>query len=270
MAKLRIRLRLNEGGEGAPLDQLVAVSKETERFLRCLAQDVGMAVPKGQWLARNFENGSVSFDSEHAGEWSIAQVKEFNAGFRYVASFEPGRQRFDGGIRHGTLLQYVKITDGLASHEKVGFGLYAPNGNTPDQWHPLTKRQALTLRDQLTEEVTYVGTIQGNIHNFVAELPFRFSLRLSRSGDLVRCDIGEPLYDDLVKTLTRRNALVYVQGRIRARRIDRSIQAVDVFRLKSAPPLSDQAYQSFFGASPNYTGDMSTEQFIEEARSYDR
>jgi hypothetical protein len=61
MPLLRVKVVLNEGGEGVPLSQLTDIANEVENFLRYLADDAGIEVNRADWLARAFENKSVRF-----------------------------------------------------------------------------------------------------------------------------------------------------------------------------------------------------------------
>jgi hypothetical protein len=45
-----------------------------------------------------------------------------------------------------------------------------------------------------------------------------------------------------------------------------AVRAIDV---KPAPLLTDQQYEAFFGSAPNLTGELTTEAFVDEARSSD-
>jgi hypothetical protein len=44
------------------MDKLGDFASHTERFLRALARDLGVPAKKGEWLAANFANESVSFE----------------------------------------------------------------------------------------------------------------------------------------------------------------------------------------------------------------
>lgn len=267
-ARLRVRLVLNEGGEGVPLAQLSGVSEEAEKFLRYLASDAGISVQRPDWLARNFKNGSLNFDIEDTATHDVDEVKAFNHRFAHVAAVKAGREKLNGIVKHRTVLQFAKVADSLAAHEKLAFGLYRPNEETPFEWSPLTKREATDLKGRLLEEVSFKGTLQGSIHN-IAVADLWFHLRDSRSEELVRCEFETKSYDEVIEAAHTRNARVYVRGSIVARRADRHVQRVKVARVVLAPTLSEERYQSFFGADPNYTGKMSTEEFIDEIRGYD-
>lgn len=255
----------NEGGEGVPLSQLTDIAEEAEKFLRYLAEDAGIGVRRGEWLARNFKNESVRFDVEREAHISLEEAKEFNRKFEYVDLVKSEKRRLNGEVKHRTLVQYTKVAKALGPHEKIAFGLYRGEEEAPYRYAPLTKRDAEMLAGYLSEEVTYRGSIHGAIHNVGVE-ELWFHLRRSNSLDLVRCDFREPLYHDVIEALERRHARVYVHGLITARRVDRQVEKVRAEKIKVAPKMTDEQYQSFFGADPNYAGDISSIEFIERNR----
>lgn len=268
MANLRVRIVINKGREGAPLDKLGQIASEAERFLRLLAEDVGLTIPKGEWLAENFANGSVYFDAVHAAEYEWSQISTFNRGLDYVAAFDPDRQRVDGVASAKTIRQFARIADPLSIDDKVSFGLYEPEGTKVARWKPLSKPLAMKIAKKLDEVIEYHGSVQGAIHAlFKTEMYFK--LRHGLTGELVNCHFRQDLYDQVINALSRQDALVYVGGMIRARRADQSIEAVSVTHIRTAPTLSDEQYRAFFGCAPGLTGPISTEDYIEEARTHD-
>lgn len=270
MTLLRVRMVLNEGGEGVPLSQLTDIAEEAEKFLRYLAEDSGINVRRNEWLARNFDNRSVRFDIEREPSISIELANEFNRKFEYVDRVKSERRALNGEVKHRTLVQYARIAKALGPHEKMAFGLYRTEGEQPYRHLPLTKREAEMLGSFLSEEVTYRGSIQGIIHDIgIEELWFHLR-KLPRDdsvrGDLVRCDFKESLYQEVHDASSRRHARVYVHGLITARRVDREVTKMVAEKLKVAPPLSEDRYREFFGADPNYTGLVASEEFIERGR----
>lgn len=268
MARIRIRIKLNEGGEGAPLSQLVSVAKEAEIFLRYLAQDIGIELPKSSWLARNFENSSVAFDTESEISTPLDKVREFNAGFNYVAQFDPEKQRVNGHVKQRTLLQFAKIADALGPHEKMGFGLYHESEEKPYTWKPLYKRDALKLKEALTEEITYKGSIQGKADAlFSGSLHFR--IKLPKSEDIVSCYFEPSLYEAVAKAFQKRLAHIYVLGTVTARRVDRHIIQIQAHDIKVAPYFSDADYRNFFAAAPDYPGGVLDSDTPDETVTHD-
>lgn len=265
MPLLRVKMVLNEGGEGVPLSQLTDIADEAEKFLRCLAQEASIVVQRREWLARNFMNQSVSFDIEREAQIPLDAVKEFNRKFEHVDLVRRERRRLNGEVTHRTLLQYTKVAKALGPHEKIAFGLYRPDDDKLYIYALLTKRDAEIMAGYLSEELTYSGSLHGMIHNVGVE-DLSFQLRRSRSLGLVRCEFRESLYREVIEACRHRHAQVYVHGLLTARRLDQEITRVQADKIKVGPRLSAERYHSFFGADPNYTGEMSSEDFVERNR----
>lgn len=248
-----------------PLSQLTEIAEEAEKFFRYLAEDAGISIKRSDWLARNFENRSVRFDIEREANISLDETKEFNRKFEYVDRVKAERRSLNGEVKHRTLVQYAKIAKALGPHEKVAFGLYHGDEPLPYRYAPLTKREAEILSGFLAEEVTYRGSIHGTIHDVGIE-ELSFHLRRAGIRDLVRCAFREHLYEGVHDACKRRDAVVYVHGLITIRRVDREVTKVRVEKIKVAPALSEERYQAFFGADPNYSGPATSEDFIERGR----
>src|SRR3989442_15964787 len=72
MAELRVKIGLNKGRHGIPIHKLADVAAEAEKFFKMFAADVRLG--KGEWIADNFENGSVEFDINYVGEATSAAI----------------------------------------------------------------------------------------------------------------------------------------------------------------------------------------------------
>jgi len=261
LSRLRIRLVLNEGGEGAPLGQIVDIGREVERFLRYLAEDCGIDVSRRDWVARDFENASVRFDVEAPAQIPDEMIAAFNARFETVAAYDPTSQALPSGIRHQTVLQFAKAADALAAHEKMSFGLYRPDGDKPYEYRHLSKLRAAELQQKLTERLSFTTTVQGSIHNLGVEEHY-FNLRERKTGRLVRCDFSAELYDEVHAAASNPAALVYVRGHVSQRRVDRFLEGVKVQSIKAAPAAPD-VFNKLFGMYPNFTGGLDTLDFID-------
>lgn len=262
MSRLRVRLVLNEGGEGAPLGQIVDIGREVERFLRYLAEDSGVEIGRRDWVARDFENASVRFDVEAPKPLDDDAIDAFNRKFEYVATFDPSKKEAIKGVRHVTLLQYAKAAEGLAAHEKMSFGLYKPGGEKPYEYRQLSKLRAVELQQKLTEKMRFKTTIQGTIHNLGVEEHY-FNLRDRKSGRLIRCDFSAKQYDKVHEVARNPNALIYVRGLVDQRRVDRFIEGMKVEMLRQAPVAPD-VFTSLFGRYPDFTGELNTLEFIDQ------
>lgn len=139
MARLRVRIELNRGGVGVPLQKLASVVKEAQAFFEMLAQDVGIEKNRGEWLAFDLDNGSLNFTAEYVGPVSSEQVRAFYAAFDGVTS-----------LRRATIAQFTRIAEAIGEDELVGFGLYqSDQENEPNEWRCLSRRDALRISDEI-------------------------------------------------------------------------------------------------------------------------
>src|SRR4051812_21862706 len=89
MAQLKLRIAMNKGRRGVPLEKLGDVARQFDRFLRTLASDLSIDVKKGEILADKFQNGSVMWDPAYQGDVSDATLRAFNRSIEFIADFDP-------------------------------------------------------------------------------------------------------------------------------------------------------------------------------------
>ena len=139
MSRLRIRIELNRGGVGVPLEKLASVVHETSRFLRMVGEDVGLPDAKGNWLGLDFDHESLNFTAEYVGAVSAEQVRAFHA------SFDGSTQ-----LRRSTIAQFAAIAGAIEQDELIGFGLYQSESDAdPSEWRCLSKRDALRMSEEM-------------------------------------------------------------------------------------------------------------------------
>jgi hypothetical protein len=105
-------------------------------------------------------------------------------------------------------------------------------------------------------------TIQGTIHDLGVEEHY-FSLRERKSGRLIRCDFSPKQYERVHEVAKKPNALIYVRGIVQQRRVDRFIESMKVELLKEAP-TAPNVFTSLFGQYPDFTGALSTVEFVDQ------
>lgn len=139
MARLRIRVELNRGGVGVPLQKLASVVHESERFFQMLAEDVQIQKDRGEWLAFDFDHESLNFTAEYVGPVSNDQVNAFANAFGGATS-----------LRRATITQFTRIADAIDEDELIGFGLYHSDQELePEEWRCLSRRDALRIADEI-------------------------------------------------------------------------------------------------------------------------
>jgi hypothetical protein len=138
MSRLRVRIELNRGGVGVPLEKLASVVQQAQSFFRMLGDDVHIDQSQGEWLGFDFDHESLNFTAEFVGPVTQDQVAAFHSAF-------------DGttGLRRATIAQFARIADGIDEDEVIGFGLYLNEGDDPAEWRCLSRRDALRISEEI-------------------------------------------------------------------------------------------------------------------------
>ena len=139
MARLRVRIELNQRMVGVPLEKMASVVQETHKFFHLLSEDVQIQSERGEWLASDFDTESLNFTAEYAGVVSTEQAHAFGAAFAGATS-----------LRKTTIAQFTRIADFLGEDELVGFGLYQTDQEIePTEWRCLSKRDAMRFGEEI-------------------------------------------------------------------------------------------------------------------------
>ena len=138
MSRLRVRIELNRGGVGVPLEKLASVVQQSQSFFRMLGDDVHIDQSQGEWLGFDFDHESLNFTAEFVGPVTQEQVVAFHSAF-------------DGttGLRRATIAQFARIADAIEEDEVIGFGLYLSEGDDPGEWRCLSRRDALRITEEI-------------------------------------------------------------------------------------------------------------------------
>jgi len=138
MSRLRVRIELNRGGVGVPLDKLASVVQQAQSFFRMLGDDVHIDQSQGDWLGFDFDHESLNFTAEFVGAVTQDQVAAFHAAF-------------DGTTpsRRATIAQFARIADAIEEDEVIGFGLYLNESDDPGEWRCLSRRDALRIAEEI-------------------------------------------------------------------------------------------------------------------------
>ena len=265
MSPLRIRIELNKGRVGMPFGKLARVCKEATKFLEMLSEDLD--IPEGDaWVAEEFENGSVMFDVRHAVniEPVAAEAARQALGmiFRETSENLPLAVR----IRGETLRQFRKVTLSLDPDEYIRIGVYHGNEHRPDSWYKIPRSDAVELTDRIIDRGTY-GEVQGVVNAFFKEaLPPYVRIRELSSGNLVKCFFRVDQYQAAIDLLEDKDAVVFVEGWLREDASSGATREVRVEGFTPAVEFDEKAVETLFGAVPDYTGSLTSEQFVARIR----
>jgi hypothetical protein len=111
------------------------------------------------------------------------------------------------------------------------------------------------------------GSIQGIIYSLQKEArrPF-FRLRELSTEAMVSCFYPTRLYADVVDALKERTGILHIAGDMMFDRATRAITELSVERIERARTLSAAEFEEFFGSAPDFTGDLSTDEYIDAIR----
>ncbi len=266
MAALRIRIELSRSAVGIEMSKLRELSEEAQKFLRMVAEDVGLNPNEGKWVAKDFYNQGLGFNAEYQhAEVDSDSAATYNHAIDGISKVSAESNWSVRGIRPLTIVQSARVARIADEGEVVRLGLL--NGADHVEWRPLALDRAAAVIAHFDVWVEYRGMLQGMIHTIFKESsPPYFTLRDFASGQTVRCEFDANDWSKLHKALERKDAPVFVAGWIRIRRLDRKIEYLRVDRVQGTKPLSREQLTDFFGSAPGWTGDLTTDQFIDSLR----
>lgn len=249
MADLKLRIRLNEGRTGAPLEKMGDVTRQFERFLDSLAGDLGVESKRNAWLAVNFGNGSVRFDAAYQDEVPENVARKFNDCLAFVTDYDPDYEGTNGLVSEATLLEYGKIGACLDPDEVVSLGLFSiDEPRKRPKWRRIEYRRISRVRAAMETPLSSFGSVQGSLHSLFKEVasPY-FTLRELSTGQLIRCSYSAELYPSVIRALEERTAVVHASGYLQYDRTKRAVGEMQVERIDKIEPLTDGEFSALFG-----------------------
>jgi hypothetical protein len=266
VAKLRVRLEINRGRTGAPLSKLARIAEQTEKFLRALAADSGVPTKPNEWLAVNFKNGSVSFDSEFQGEIAVAAAEIYARNLEFVADFDADVEGANGSVSDSTLAEYARLGTLIDPDEVIGLGIYRPASRKP-RWRQISYSKTAEIRQRIETPLPGYGAVQGILHAWFKEVRDpHFQLRELSTNNLVACFYTADHYDDVARAVRERTTILHVSGSMMFDRVRRVATELRADRIDRAEMLDPKEFEALFGSDPAFTGTASTAEFMDEMR----
>ena len=268
MAKLRLRVELNKGRTGVPLEKFANVVGELKKFVEQLAREVGIPADKNEWFAHEFANGSGYFTSELAAVIETEKRALFNSHVRFLAELSSENKLDRAHVPLSLVEQFRKISDPLDFDEPIGFGIYESDAQDQPTWLQATKLSLASALDDVEFQSRYYGTVFGSVHSLhKGSAPAFLNVRDVVSGELIKC-FYKPSdhYSAIAKLLQKDDALVYVHGLVTVDLVRKCIDHIDSDHFEVAPEYRPGDLDALIGAAPNFTGRMTTKQFIKKIR----
>ncbi len=265
MSTLRLRVELNKGRVGMPLTKLARVCSETTLFLDMLSEDIGLPVSHAGWLAQEFENASVDFDLRHPEQMTEGLAELGRHALRMVFAYAHDDAELALRIRSETRRQYRRIGSALDTDEVARFGVYRDNEESPEHWFELEHTSDVEVAGALIDRNAY-GEVQGVVNAFFKEHAPYLRIRELATGELVKCFFRPEMYQSAVELLENRDAVVFVEGWLKEDAATGHTREIRVEDFRPAPDFDLALYREMLGSMPDYTGRLSSEECVREAR----
>ncbi len=265
MTRIRLKIELNPGGVGVRLDKLAKISTEIEKFIRLLAIDAGAEPQLGDFVAKEFYDGSFGSVVEYVNNVDPAAAVNFNSGLRFFSEFKDPHQYINGEFSPATVRQFIELGTVIDADEVVRLGIIDADAPAVTEWKSVTKVTTLNVDAAYNQDYRYEGALQGRLGTWYKDSSY-FNLRELATSELVKCFYRPDMYDQIYRLYEDKDAVVNLSGRVLADRATGRIKEVRVNAAKSYAPLSDAEFSRFFGLAPDLTGDLSTPDFIDKIR----
>lgn len=240
MAQIKLQVEVNKGKKGIPFGKLESLIEDMRRFLTSVAEDIELVEPN-DWIALDFENGSLGFVSEYPYDAAVKKLNDFNE-----AIIALGRSEFPPSIRKSTANAFFDLADKLEEGEAAGFVVFDKDGNSvPTE---VTKETAIQAR--LITVLPYrrsEGSVQGKIHSLYKEskpLPF-FHLRELSTEHLVKCFYHPSEYPNVLRALEVADQVIHVRGTVVYHTRNRDIDHIDIRQIRMADPYDFDDVKKF-------------------------
>lgn len=266
MAKLRVDITLNPGGEGVQLRKLADIASDFEKLLRSLAHDMGIEAKIGDWISKDFKNSSVHFGNEFVGPVDTPVVHRFNRNLKGLVNFAPEQLSVGLDVSGSTINSFTQLGRRLEGDEILNIGIYDEPDKPTD--YKLRKATAVAILEELQRPIQYVGSLQGKTATWYKEKDY-FNLRVIRSGAVVKCHYTNDKYRRVYDLYQNKDAIIHVSGLVTGDRIEKIPLEIKVNKVEVFQPLTDDEFREFYGIAPGLTGDESAPDFIERIREDD-
>lgn len=260
MDSLRIKITLNKGRHGIAVEKLADIAKEAERFLECFSAD--MQLGKGDWIAEKFRNGSVIFDLVYAGEAENAALQTSVKALKHMADPKTKVEDLGFGLSKTTFLQFARMASPIETDDAIGIGIY--NSRPRPKNYTLSKQRAIQIEKQIMQRVEQYGSVQGTITALFKGEKSTLWIVEKLTNRRIVCTYAPHLYKKIYTLLEDRDSLVNAEGWMTI--INGEIEKLAIKTIDILEAYRDGDLEKLFGSDPDFTGDLTTEEYIDEIR----
>lgn len=262
MSNITLKIELNKGRRGIVMQKFARITEEAEKFLESFAADMNLS--KTEWLAENFDNGSVEFQLSYAGivEPSVAVLS--NKALNHLTNPETSFDSLDYGLSQQTLIQFAKIAHPLDIDDYIAVG--SRNGSDKYHWQKLTKERSMLIEKQANQITERYASFQGTITALFKD-NYSCWLKDYLTENRVVCFYKNEHYAQIWRLLEKRDALVNIEGWHTIKHTANGSESrLKIESIKPLPDYEEGDIDAFFGCDKDFTGNQTTEEYLNEIR----
>jgi hypothetical protein len=261
MSDITLKIELNKGRRGIVMQKFAKIMEEAEKFLESFAADMNLS--KTEWLAENFDNGSVEFQLSYAGIAEPNIVTLSNKALGCLINPETTFGTLDYGLSQQTLAHFAKIAHPLDVDDYIAFG--SRNGDNKPNWQKLTKERSMLIEKQANQMTERYAGFQGTITALFKD-NYSCWLKDYLTDNRVVCFYKNEHYPQIWRSLEKRDALVNIEGWYIAKGNESRLK---IESIKPLPDYEEGDIDAFFGCDKDFTGGKTTEEHLNEIRGED-
>lgn len=258
MAELKFKIALNKGREGIHLGKFASIADKIQKFLDSFSSDIKLE--EGKWIAENFRDGCVSFTNYHIGKADDETIKKGQNALDQITNPKTSVSQLRHGITKETFYNFAQIALPLEEGDFVTFGVYEGEKPRP-KTRKLSKQRAIAIEKQIRSTAKHYGGMRGRV-SALFQKSNKIHVTDSLTGKDVTCIFPDEKYDDIIRALLSRNAIVNIEGWMRV--TNGEVEYIDIDKFRVMPKLKEGDLDAFFGCDPGFTGKLSTEEYLEQ------
>jgi hypothetical protein len=261
MSEIKLKFVLNKGRHGILLHKLTRIADEAEKFLLSFSEDLNL--DKNEWVADSFRNGSVSFTISYVGPAEDKQLNRARKALAIVADPKTKVSDLNGDLSNRTYVQFAKIAHPIDSDDVIGLGVVNEKGKLVTK--DFTKERAIQIEREMnvtTEE--FIG-FQGEITAMFRE--GSCWVKDSITSDRIVCKFKPNQYRKIWQLLKDLEGFVDIEGWAVMK--NGTLDHLKIESIDASADYQEGDIDKFFGSAPNFTGNMTTGEYLSELRDED-
>jgi hypothetical protein len=265
MSAITLKIELNKGRRGIVVQKLAKIAEEAEKFLEFFAADMNLS--KTEWLAENFDNGSVEFELTYAGVAEPSIVALSNKALGHLIKPETTFESLDFGLSQETLIHFAKMAHPLDVDDYIIVG--SRNGDNQFHTQKLTKERSLLIEQQANQMSERYASFQGTITALFKD-NYSCWLKDYLTDSRVVCFYKNEHYPQIWRLLENRDSLVNIEGWHTVRHTSKGSESrLKIESIRPLPDYEEGDIDAFFGCDKDFTGGKTTEEHLNDIRGED-